>query len=51
MAFWDLIGVLPAFRWLSDWVVGYHEVGRTEITDDVACERLESFVRKALRAL
>jgi aminoglycoside phosphotransferase (APT) family kinase protein len=51
MAFWDLIAVLSAFRWLSDWVVGYHEVGRSEITDDLARERLESFVRAALRAL
>jgi aminoglycoside phosphotransferase (APT) family kinase protein len=50
-AFWDLIGVLSAFRWLSEWVVGYREVGRTEITDDLAQERLESFVRAALRAL
>jgi aminoglycoside phosphotransferase (APT) family kinase protein len=49
--FWDLIAVLPAFRWLSDWVVGYREVGRSELTDDLARERLESFVRAALRAL
>ena len=51
MAFWDLIGVLPAFRWLSEWVVAYHEVGRFELSDDLARERLESFVRAALRAL
>ena len=49
--FWDLVAVLPAFRWLSDWVVGYREVGRSELTDDLARERLESFVRAALRAL
>ena len=51
MAFWDLVAVLSAFRWLSDWVVGYHEVGLTELTDDLARERMESFVRAALRAL
>jgi aminoglycoside phosphotransferase (APT) family kinase protein len=51
MAFWDLIAVLSAFRWLSEWVVGYQEVGRSELTDDLARERLESFVRAALRAL
>jgi len=49
--FWDLVAVLPAFRWLSDWVVGYREVGRSELTDDLARVRLESFVRAALRAL
>ena len=51
MAFWDLIAVLSAFRWLSDWVVGYREVGRSELTDDLARERMEAFVRAALRAL
>jgi aminoglycoside phosphotransferase (APT) family kinase protein len=49
--FWDLVAILPAFRWLSDWVVGYREVGRSEISDVVARERLEAFVRAALRAL
>jgi aminoglycoside phosphotransferase (APT) family kinase protein len=49
--FWDLIAVLPAFRWLSDWVEGYREVGRSELTDDVARERLAAFARAALRAL
>ncbi len=49
--FWDLVAILPAFRWLSDWVVAYRELGRSEITDDVARERLESFIRAALRAL
>lgn len=43
--------MLPAFRWLSDWVVGYQEVGRAEITDKLARERLASFARRALRAL
>lgn len=51
MPFWDLITMLPAFRWLSDWVVGYREVGRAEITDELARERLASFARRALRAL
>jgi aminoglycoside phosphotransferase (APT) family kinase protein len=51
MAFWDLVAILPAFRWLDDWAVGYREVGRDEITNEVARERLEAFVRKALRAL
>jgi aminoglycoside phosphotransferase (APT) family kinase protein len=51
MPFWDLIAVVPAFRWLSDWVEGYREVGRSDLTDDVARERLTSFVRAALRAL
>jgi aminoglycoside phosphotransferase (APT) family kinase protein len=51
LPFWDLIAVLSAFRWLSEWVVGYHEVGRSELTDDLARERMESFVRAALRAL
>ena len=51
MAFWDLIANLSAFRWLSDWVVGYHEVGRSELTDELARERMESFVRAALRVL
>lgn len=51
MPFWDLVTMLPAFRWLSDWVVGYQEVGRVEITDELARERLASFARRALRAL
>ena len=49
--FWDLVSVLPAFRWLDDWAAGYREVGRTEITNEVARERLSAFVRSALRAL
>ena len=49
--FWDLVSVLPAFRWLDDWAAGYREVGRTEITNEVARERLSAFVRAALRAL
>jgi aminoglycoside phosphotransferase (APT) family kinase protein len=51
MPFWDLVGILPAFRWLSDWVSGYHEVDRRDLTNDLAQERLESFVRSALGAL
>jgi len=51
MPFWDLVAILPAFRWLSDWISGYREVGRSELTDDLARERLESFARAALRAL
>ena len=51
IAFWDLVSTLPAFRWLDDWAVGYREVGRSEITGDLARERFASFVRKALRAL
>jgi aminoglycoside phosphotransferase (APT) family kinase protein len=51
IAFWDLVSTLPAFRWLDDWVVGYREVGRSEITDDLARGRLASFLHKALRAL
>ena len=51
MPFWDLVGILPAFRWLSDWVSGYHEVDRTDLTNALAQERLESFVRSALAKL
>lgn len=51
MPFWDLVGILPAFRWLSDWVSGYHEVDRSDLTNELAQERLESFVRSALSAL
>jgi aminoglycoside phosphotransferase (APT) family kinase protein len=50
MPFWDLIGILPAFRWLFDWVSGYHEVDRSDLTNELAQERLESFVRSALSA-
>src|SRR6266850_1495958 len=49
--FWDLVSTLPAFRWLDDWVAGYREVGRSELTDDLARERFTEFVRAALRAL
>jgi aminoglycoside phosphotransferase (APT) family kinase protein len=49
--FWDLLTLLPAFRWLEDWVVGYREVGRDEITDELARERVEAFARRALAAL
>src|SRR5438132_179830 len=49
--FWDLIAALPAFRWLDDWAAGYREVGRTELTNDVAHERFTVFVRAALGAL
>jgi aminoglycoside phosphotransferase (APT) family kinase protein len=51
MPFWDMVAVLPAFRWLGDWVAGYRELGRSDLTDDLARERLDSFVRAALRAL
>ena len=49
--FWDLVSVMPAFRWLDDWGAGYREVGRAEITNEVARERLAVFVAAALRAL
>lgn len=49
--FWDLVAMLPGFRWLDDWAVGYREVGRDEITNELARERLESFARRALRGL
>src|SRR5207253_3044386 len=45
VAFWDLIGALPAFRWLDDWAAGYREVGRTELSRDVA----EPCKRRAIR--
>jgi aminoglycoside phosphotransferase (APT) family kinase protein len=51
MPFWDLVSTLPAFRWLDDWVAGYREVGRSELTDDLAREKFTQFVRAALRAL
>ena len=49
--FWDLVSTLPAFLWLDDWASGYRELGRSEITNDLACERFTAFVRAALRAL
>jgi aminoglycoside phosphotransferase (APT) family kinase protein len=51
IAFWDLVSTLPAFRWLDDWVAGYREVGRSELSNDLARERFTAFVRAALRAL
>ena len=51
VAFWDLVASLPAFRWLDEWVAGYREVGRSELTDELARERFTSFVRAALRRL
>ena len=51
LAFWELLSTLPAFRWLDDWASGYRELGLLEITDALAHERFESFVRSALRAL
>jgi aminoglycoside phosphotransferase (APT) family kinase protein len=51
IAFWDLVSTLPAFRWLDDWAEGYREVGRSEISDDLARHRFAAFVRSALGAL
>jgi aminoglycoside phosphotransferase (APT) family kinase protein len=51
LPFWKLLSILPAFRWLDEWAAGYREVGRSEITNDLARERFTSFVRAALRAL
>jgi aminoglycoside phosphotransferase (APT) family kinase protein len=51
LPFWKLLSILPAFRWLDEWAAGYREVGRSEITNDLARERFSAFVRAALRAL
>jgi aminoglycoside phosphotransferase (APT) family kinase protein len=51
LSFWELLSILPAFRWLDEWAAGYREVGRSEITDDLARQRFTAFVRAALRAL
>jgi aminoglycoside phosphotransferase (APT) family kinase protein len=51
LAFWELLSILPGFRWLDEWAAGYREVGLSEITNDLARERFSSFVRAALRAL
>jgi aminoglycoside phosphotransferase (APT) family kinase protein len=49
--FWELLSILPAFRWIDEWTAGYREVGRSEMTDELARERFTSFVRAALREL
>ena len=51
IAFWDLVSTLPAFRWLDDWAAGYREVGRSELSDEIARDRFAGFVRSALGAL
>jgi aminoglycoside phosphotransferase (APT) family kinase protein len=48
IAFWDLVGASAALPELDDWVPGYHDLGRTEMTSQIMHARLRAFTADAL---
>jgi aminoglycoside phosphotransferase (APT) family kinase protein len=47
--FWELYIAASALEDVEHWVEGYHDLGRTDVTPDVARDRLERFAETALR--
>ena len=46
--FWDLYMATWALEGVDRWVTGYHDLGRTDVTAEVARTRLDRFVNDAL---
>lgn len=46
--FWELFIAAMALENVEHWVEGYHDLGRTDVTGNLARARLEQFVRSAL---
>lgn len=47
-AFWDVLVSVWAVAEMSDWVVGYHGIGRTDVVPDQAQHRIRAFAEAAL---
>jgi aminoglycoside phosphotransferase (APT) family kinase protein len=45
---WDLLGSIVAMPDQERWLPGFHELGRTDLTPEIARERLAAFVDDAL---
>jgi aminoglycoside phosphotransferase (APT) family kinase protein len=48
LSFWDLYVVRCALRYLDQWEAGYHALGRTDLTTQIARSRVTSYVRGIL---
>lgn len=48
LPFWELYAVSVALPEAENWVRGYHDLGRTDVTAEVARERLTLFAQAAL---
>lgn len=46
--FWDLLGASRALLNLEQWLPGYHDLGRTDITLDLMSSRLRAFIAMSL---
>jgi aminoglycoside phosphotransferase (APT) family kinase protein len=51
LPFWDLRQAAQAMRYMGEWVVGYQDLGRTEVTFEVGAARTAEFARDALAQL
>lgn len=51
LALWDLYNTARAMPSPDDWVTGYHDLGRIEVTRELARERLRGFIADALARL
>ena len=47
--FWELSIAASALEDVEHWVDGYHDLGRTDVTPEIARDRLERFAETALR--
>ena len=51
LPFWDLHVATGALRYMRYWVVGYQDLGRTDLSVDEAASRTAAFARRALDQL
>ena len=47
--FWELYIAASALEDVEHWVDGYYDLGRTDVTPEIARDRLERFAERALR--
>ncbi|HET6873407.1 MAG TPA: phosphotransferase [Acidimicrobiales bacterium] len=51
VAVWDLYRALIGHGWVHQWVAGYRDQGRVDLSVDIAVERLAIFTERALSGL
>jgi aminoglycoside phosphotransferase (APT) family kinase protein len=49
LLFWDLCWALVTHRWIEEWLVGYHDLGLSDLTLAAARDRIAAFAERALR--
>jgi aminoglycoside phosphotransferase (APT) family kinase protein len=48
LPFWDLLVATGALRYIENWARGYRDLGRTDLSGELARARVEQFARAAL---